>query len=437
MWLSNMNIAEYLRWLFFPRRFIFPKRRDKVLLDRPLQVPGWETLILVCDQQQLKEVNKNTGKCFSAGAGNEFLSALFGTQSVFTMDGRQHLMARRVIGQVTSKAHANALSPFVDSLVTRALDELSVQKKVHVGIFSRQIAMSVMAKLVLNSEDESVAGELFDKFEGTTGFLANLVSYRKSLWGERALFGLVSQRVQAIDKIVYPLISDEKMRSRQGDSIIEVLTSAQSENGYDDRFIRDNIISTIAAGYDTTGSAISWMLFWLSQDGQYEALLESRDDEFHEERIRSFILETLRYCPPLEILPRKVAWPNGDDSLVKQKWGDTNVTLICPCPHLVHHDPHIYDKPHVFDASRFLGKKYKQTEYFPFGASNRVCLGINIAQMIMQRILEGLLVRRRYFAFAAREFNPVRRNVSIWPGFVPRAHYDTYGIHRDVKHRSS
>jgi len=428
--LMSSGLINYIRWLFFPSRFIFPRSRK---MERYLSIPGWETIEFVSSQEELKEINKATGKRYLGGAGNEFLSPLFGNSSVFTMDGDKHRLSRKIVGTSLSKKNIDKLDYQITLLIEQELEKLERYTLTCVGKFTRKTSMKIISSIVLNMNDREDVSTLYTAFEATTGYLANVVSYCKPFWknkGPLSVGAMVSRRVATIDSIIYKRIRLEQELQKKGPyagtTTIECLVREQAKHGYDDRFIRDNLVSTIAAGYDTTGAAAMWMLHWFSlhaNDSDQSIFEKLRNNPKY---IESFVHESLRICPPLEILPRREnddLDQVGNDRVAKRK------PLVCPCPHRVHHDKDIFKNPEEFSPYRFSEKKFTQTEYFPFGAASRLCLGSNLAIKILMSLLTQLVARDDYFHIYKKKFSPVRRNVSIWPsvftlgkfGAVPRS----------------
>lgn len=409
-------IKDYLAWLFKPTALLVPAQ-GKAHGPTVVRVPGWETLQLVSDCETLEQVNRATGHAFFGGSGNEFLTPLFGFQSVFTLDGDRHRLARRLIaGSLSQRRFANMM-PQLDKIIASELEGVARQKgAINVGRLARRMAMKMTCLAVLGESEPDVAARLLPAFEGVTGFLANIVSYRKSFYA-RAPFPLnhmIAGRVATARDHIDALIGQQRSSGFEGQSVIQTLLRAQQEEEFDDIFIRDNLISIISAGYDTTGSALSWTLFWLSQDAAFADLRKRSADIGDAEAISQFVSEVLRYCPPLEILPRR-----PDEKVAR----DPGVTMVCPCPFQAHHNPATFDRPDEFRPSRFAERKYLPTEYFPFGAASRLCLGINIATPFLHMVVRQLLERNQYFRFRNRRFSPVRRNVSLWPNVRMKADF--------------
>jgi cytochrome P450 len=409
---------DHVSWLFFPRRFLFSGA-----VPKNYRVIGWENLRFVHSQEELRAVGKGTGDVFLGGAGNGFLEILFGSQSVFRLDGERHQLARQIAGGAMGRCAGPDYTNAIDRYVDEALDAARSRRLLALAPWSRALTMRAMCKLVLDIDDAAIAHRYFRRFEATTTYLANLVTYTKWMWhphGRFSIGSIANRVVKHVDKLVFDTIRDRRAAGASGASPLDALIRAQDAHGYDDRFIRDNIVSLLAAGYETTGAAIAWMLYWASQKGTYTSLRDKRaagDFEY----LTAFRQECLRYCPPIEILPRKVAQNRTAAAvqvlpdLATDRAGD-ELPMVCPFVHRVHHDASVHANPEQFDPERFRGRNYRPTEYLPFGQGRRFCLGAAAGQRLMDRTLERLLARGPHFRLLSSAFNPIRRNVTIWPG---------------------
>lgn len=409
---------DHVSWLFFPSRFLFPaehRRRYRVL--------GWETVRFVDGQDEVDAVTKVTGDVFLGGAGNEFLEALFGPQSIFLLDHERHRLARRIVGGAVNRRIAEDGRDVLDRYIDEAIDAAQNRWLTRLTPWSRALTMRAMCKIVLDIDDPAVARLYFRRFESTTSYLANFVSYCKPLWQPRGLFSLgtiTAQVVRGVDRLVYDTIAERRRQGASGDSALDVLIRGQAEHGYDDAFIRDNVVALLAAGYETTGAAIAWMLYWLSQTGA-SAQLRARREAGDVAYLTAFRNECLRYCPPIEILPRRVAEDRYEEAVrilpdLATPAADGQAPMVCPFVHRVHHDPSVHANPKEFAPERFVGRTYRSSEFLPFGLGRRYCLGASTGQRLMDRVLDRLLERRVEFRLREGSFRPIRRNVTIWPG---------------------
>lgn len=407
---------DMVAWMFLPKPFLFGQ-------DRPahLRVPTFETLCFIDDPAEVKGVHKATGTLFLGGAGNAFLGPLLRDQSAFTMDGAQHKLARKLAGHWLTARAMDERRAEIDAIITEELDRWEATGTRDIGEWSRWVTMRILCKIALGIEEERRVRRLFKRFEASTGYLANIVSYTKRFWFPRGIASaghVVAFLVNRIDAEIAPIIAGARthLQTRPAENVLHGLVAAQATHGYDDGFIRDNLVAILAAGYDTTGSALTWSMYWLAihPDKSTDAA--------------AFRAEVLRYCPPVEILPRRIAQAALEDACVvapsiRAVAGSSGPDgpLVCPCVHRVHHDAEVYTDPATFDPARFAGGQTGSPDtYMPFGAGGRMCLGINLGKLIVDRVITLTGARGLTVKTNKRRFNPIRRNVSIWPGFIFR-----------------
>lgn len=424
-------LQMYVRWLFSPDLILKQGRANPFVT-----IPGWESVFLVGSADAVENARRVTGTVFLGGEGNAFLEPLLGSESVFLLDGEQHKLARSIIRRSLSLPEINKRLSYINECVEAALVAARQKGTVNLGVWCRKLTMSVILNFAFNETDVTYIRRTFRRFEHTTGILANFVIYNKAnkrSQGALPVRSLVRYVVRRVDTVVYESIEDARGRSFPPDSnrcLLDYLLLEQKARSYDDQFIRDNLVAFIAAGYETTAAALSWMFFWLSraEDEVLRALMDEVDTHSREDIdkcvvLESFAKETLRYCTPIEILPRKIAKGQlaqadiilSDARFSRNANGDT---LICPCPHIVHHDSDLYPNPEIFDHTRFLSKKYGPGEFFPFGSGERLCLGVNLGLLTMKLVLFKLLECNSIFRLRNRVFAPVRRNVTLWPAYA-------------------
>ena len=174
------------------------------------------------------------------------------------------------------------------------------------------------------------------------------------------------------------------------DILTHLLGAADPETGacMTEAEIRSNILTFIAAGHETTANALSWSIYLLSQcpewrqrvEAEAERELESESLDDVSERLsdtRAVIEEALRLYPPIAAISRVA---NGSDSL-----GGTSIkrgSIVVISPYVLHRHRLLWDRPDVFDPTRFIGSarmKINRFAYLPFGAGLRTCIGSSFA----------------------------------------------------------
>lgn len=178
-----------------------------------------------------------------------------------------------------------------------------------------------------------------------------------------------------------------------GPGLLHVLVDAATVHPeYDDRLIRDELVTLLAAGHETTATTLTWLHLLLDRypAAREEALAAGGEgSEGRRQAVQALVHETLRLYPSAWILPRHAA---EDDTLAG--YAVAAGTDILVCPYLTHRDPRLWPDPERFDPRRFLtpdGKPAHTGAYFPFGIGPRACLGLQFALRESTILLEHLL----------------------------------------------
>ncbi|WP_394613092.1 cytochrome P450 [Lentzea sp. JNUCC 0626] len=181
---------------------------------------------------------------------------------------------------------------------------------------------------------------------------------------------------RAVDARVYQAIEG----TRQGESAGDVLTALVQGDGLSDLEVRDQIVTLIAAGYETTSGAMAWAVFnLLRHNGVWERARE--DDEF----LGNVVNETLRLYPPA-VVSARVAAQGFEFAGKKIKQG----TFLLYSPYVTHRSAAVFADPLTFDPDRWVSKPAPH-EFLPFGGGPHRCIGAGLAMTELTVMLKVLL----------------------------------------------
>jgi cytochrome P450 len=227
--------------------------------------------------------------------------------------------------------------------------------------------------------------------------------------------------ITMIADVVHRLIAERRRSPDKFGDLLSLLLTAKSDEtgqGMDDRLIRDQVITLLLAGYETTASALTWTLYLLSQHPEVMAVLQAEVNEVlggnkpgyadlpRLEYTRMVFEETLRLYPPAWVLGRKVI---NDDEL-----GDFTIpadTILAISPYTLHRHPQFWERPDVFDPMRFTKDHVagqNRFAYIPFGAGPRKCIGNNLA-MLEAQLAIAMIAQR--FSLRLIADQPIRPEV--------------------------
>ncbi|MER6382788.1 cytochrome P450 [Streptomyces sp. NPDC001250] len=178
-----------------------------------------------------------------------------------------------------------------------------------------------------------------------------------------------------------------------GPGLLQVLIDAATEHPeYTDQLIRDELVTLLVAGHETTATTLTWLYLLLDRNpAAREQALAAGGEGSPQRRqaMQALVHETLRLYPSAWILPRYAA---EDDTLAGYAIeADTDLLI---CPYLTHRDAELWPAPEDFDPRRFItpdGRPAHPGAYLPFGIGPRACLGMQFALRESTALLEHLL----------------------------------------------
>jgi len=213
---------------------------------------------------------------------------------------------------------------------------------------------------------------------------------------------------KTLDQVVYRLIDERRARAKvdgYGDDLLGMLMEAVDETtgaGMTDQQLRDEILTMVLAGHETTANLLTWTFELLSKNPDAERRVrdEARrvlgdrdpvlDDVKKLEDARLVLEESLRLYPPAWVLERQAIEPDEVGGYRIDRG-----SIVGICPYVLHRHPRYWDKPEVFDPDRFRPERAgsrPRYAYLPFGGGPRTCIGNHFAMMEAQ-ILLAMIVR--------------------------------------------
>jgi cytochrome P450 len=209
--------------------------------------------------------------------------------------------------------------------------------------------------------------------------------------------------IQTMERVVYDLIAERRRRNEDtGDLLSMFMLARDEETGeqMDDKQLRDEVLTMLLAGHETTATTLSWVWAMLEQHPEVEAKLHAELDEVLGGRLpgvedlprlhytRMVVDETLRLFPPVYVLSRDV---KQDDVI-----GGYRIragTAVDISPWLTHRHPEFWEEPEAFRPERFSPEQVARRPrfaYFPFSGGPRQCIGNGFALMEAQLILASV-----------------------------------------------
>ena len=213
--------------------------------------------------------------------------------------------------------------------------------------------------------------------------------------------------IRTLDRIVYGLIDDRIKSGEKKDDLLGMLLEARDEETGESmarKQLRDEIITILSAGYETTARALTWTFYLMDKNPEQAAKLREEletvlggrnpvyEDLLRLEYAGRFIQESMRLYPPVWGLARLA---REDDEIGGCRIPKASRLIISA--YITHRHPDLWENPELFDPERFTPENSEgrpKYAYFPFGGGPRRCIGINFATM--EATLVVAMVARRF-----------------------------------------
>jgi cytochrome P450 len=359
-----------------------------------------EECFLINHPQHIRDVLVTHQRNFRKSRGLERAKKLLG-EGLLTSEGAAHMRQRRLAQPAFHRdriaGYASVMVDNADRLAKRWQDgdEVDVSKEM------MRMTLSIVGKTLFDTDVESKADEVgkavtevLETFWFTLLPFSNLIDKLPLPILRRAR----ASRAK-LDRLIYAIIADRRASGRDHGDLLSMLIAAQDEDpdgrdggpGLSDQQVRDEAMTLLLAGHETTANALTWGLYLLSQDAVVEARLWEEIDRVLVGRLPTMddlprlpyaervVTETMRLYPP--------AWVIGRRAIEEYPLGDYVVPprgVIFMSQYVMHRDPRFFDEPERFDPDRWT-PEFKQTlpkfAYFPFGGGARHCIGEQFAWM--------------------------------------------------------
>ena len=224
--------------------------------------------------------------------------------------------------------------------------------------------------------------------------------------------------VRHLNHVVDPLISARRINGGGEGDLLDMLLEARDEDageGMGERQLRDEVMTILTAGYETTARALSWTWYLIDANPQVREKLEQELDGLERptpgfedlERLaytKMIIQESMRLFPPVWGLSRLVA---ADDEVGEYRIPKGSRVVISP--YVTHRHPDFWEDPETFDPERFTPERSTgrpRYAYFPFSGGPRQCIGNNFATMEATLILATIARRYRLILATGHPVEP-------------------------------
>jgi cytochrome P450 len=325
-------------------------------------------------------------------------------EGLLTSEGEFHTRQRRL---VQPAFHRDRMAHYGSQMVecaVEARERWTSGALLDLAVEMPRLTLAIVAKTLFSADVSSEADRIGQALTEIFAMFDTLL-LPFSDWIQKLPLPMVRRFERArdgLDKVVYGLIAERRASGRDEGDLLSMLLLAQDEESDEDsrvmtdKQVRDEALTLMIAGHETTANALLWSWYLLSQNPQCEARFHAELNEVLDGRIPAFedvpklpyttgvFSEALRLFPP--------AWAMGRRAKKDYVIGEYRIpagSILIMSPWVSHRDPRWFSDPEKFDPDRWrpeIAEKLPKFAYFPFGGGARVCIGERFAWA------EGVLV---------------------------------------------
>jgi cytochrome P450 len=357
------------------------------------RLPFQPPFVILWDPSDIKELFQAPPDVVHPGEGARVLEPIIGRNSVILLDERPHLEQRRLLLPAFHGERMQQLTGVMTELAEREVAGWPTGEPVSLHPRVQRLTLEIILRAVFGLREGPTLDRLRDLLTDVLAFTESPLSVLPPL--QRVLRWTPGQRrlaaqMRETDELMFSIVEERRGRPG-GDDVLAMLLAArhEDESPMSRQELRDELMTALVAGHETTASQLAWALERLAREPAVCARLTEELDAGGDEYLSATITEILRLRPVL---------PNAEPRLTKREveiggYRYPPGVVLLASAYLVHHDPEIYPEPYAFRPERFLASPPGTYTWIPFGGGRRRCLGASFAVQEMKVVLRAVLAR--------------------------------------------
>ncbi len=414
---SSSSLVQTLRWSFRPLPFMEENRR---LYGDSFSVRflGFERpMVLISDPAAIKALYQERSHGLPPGR-NIILEPILGAKSLLLQEGAEHLSRRRLMLPPFHGERMRAYESALEEIVTAEIDSWPLDTEFPIHSRMQAVTLEAILRVVFGVSEgprlERLRGMLATVLQETASPRRQIIGLATRRFGGRGPWASFEGQLREVDELLYAEIAEHRRRPdlAEREDVLSMLMCAEFEDGgtMDDVELRDQLMTLLLAGHETTATALAWTFDLLLRHPTALERLRGSMAAGEDDYLRATITESLRLRPVIPLAGRRLATELVADGLTLPAGTD-----VTPAIWLTHTRADLYPEPFAFRPDRFLEDGPETYGWIPFGGSVRRCIGASFAEFEMRIVLREVLGR-----CDLRKANPMaektgRRNITLSP----------------------
>ncbi len=414
---STPPALQTVHWLFRPIEFMDSCRRRHGDAFS-VKFIGFETpMVMISDPESIRALYRSRDNGLPPGRSFA-LEPVMGPRSVLLLEGTEHLSRRKAMLPAFHGERMREYESLITEVVGREIDTWPLAEPFAIHPRMQAVTLDVILRAVFGVSDPARLVRLRALLAGMLGSMASPVLQLRVLiarrFGRQDPIEELRRQGQAVDDLLRAEIAERRADREiaERDDILSLLVGARFDDGsgMGDDELRDQLITLLLAGHETTATALAWTFDLLLRNpgplARLRTELEAGDDEY----LRAVISESLRLRPVVPLAGRRLGSELRADGHALPEGTD-----VTPAIWLAHTRADAYPQPLQFRPERFLSDPPETYSWIPFGGGVRRCLGAAFAEFEMRIVLREVLTRCELRGARSAPERIARRNITFSP----------------------
>jgi cytochrome P450 len=375
---------------------------------------------MVFEPELVKRLFRGPPERLRAGEANAVLGPVVGSRSVLLLDGAQHMRERKLLLPPFHGERMRAYQEVMRDAADRAIDSWPVGQRFELLPAMQSLTLDVIMRAVWGVDEGPRQDELKRRVRAMISPVARRLGVLVLALTRGRLGTAAGERFEELRRQVDELIYDEIARRREApdleerEDVFSMLLLARDEHGegMTDRELRDELVTLLVAGHETTATGLAWAFELLLRNppvlARLRAALADGDDGY----LDAVVKETLRLRPVILGVGRVVR----EEPFELGEYTIPPGVEINPSIAAIHRRADRYPHPREFRPERFVGPDAPDTyTWLPFGGGTRRCLGASFAMFEMATVIRRVLERADLQPVGRRPEKGVRKGITFVP----------------------
>jgi cytochrome P450 len=385
------------------------------------------TSYAVTDPELVEQVLVTNRRTYIKGKSWNIMRAFAGN-GLLTSDGEDWFKQRRLAQPAFHRSRIEGYGQIMTRLAERYLEGCKPGQTRDIFKDMRKLTLEIACQAFFSSDiagKDSEVGRIVEnaihEFDLLTRRTLPLPLFLPTSSNQR-----YKKALKQLEKVVYRLIAERRSSGTDRGDLLSMLLQARDEDGskLNDKQLKDEVLTLLIAGHETTAVAITWALYLINRHSQVESRLKKEIAETLKNRTPAIsdlpklkyldrvIKETLRLYPSF--------WITVRDSVKESILGGYRIPAgarVCLMPWVTHRNPRYFPEPETFNPDRWtpeFEQNLPRFAYYPFGGGPRQCIGNSFALTETALVLATLLQKFNFSLVSGQEIK-LSRNVVIRP----------------------